>query len=513
MKRKWSFVIIALTVLFLCSCDYNNNRNKFYNGEYIPTQISIVDNGKNYNVLAVKGQCIVFFKEGLTYDQINSIVDDNGGRIIEQMPEFGYYLVSVEDSTEYDFVVKMKNEELVEYVFLNTISSINSNVYIIDDFVDVEENLLTTHGNAVKIVFSKYSGMNSYIHNINREIMNNIHAETQAGAYWQAIKILCTANSLCTEFLNIAKQEKFSNDVILINLSFGVGLNGDKRQLYDSVTEDAKGNYNISYANELANMAMCFDKMRRRGFSNFIVTKSSGNEGMHKMDLILNELDPLASQSLKTNMVLVNAYDNKESVLYSNNVSEKHSLVSMVDISHDLWSGTSFAAPKLLGYIDRIKTKYNTLNAQDILTAVRNATPDDIQTPMTYEMLENAASEIAESKKQCMQFQFVLDMTSNYSGQWDLSEGKGLEIVKYKVHDTYGYNYLSGDEMAIDIENMTNYNLELYMEVLDKDTEIRSLRCIIEKGKKESFYANSIDFGGNSKHISVQQLHVIITTW
>ena len=104
-------------------------------------------------------------------------------------------------------------------------------------------------------------------------------------------------------------------------------------------------------------------------------------------------------------------------------------------------------------------------------------------------------------------------MTSDYKGEWDLSDGKGQEIVKYHVHNTYSYEYLSGNIMAIDIDNTTNYDLEILLEVLDLDKEVRSLRYMLEKGQEESFYAQRLDLFSDSDHISVREIQVTITTW
>ena len=81
------------------------------------------------------------------------------------------------------------------------------------------------------------------------------------------------------------------------------------------------------------------------------------------------------------------------------------------------------------------------------------------------------------------------------------------------MHDTYGYEYLSGEKMAIDIDNQTDYDLEILLSASDSDEYIRSLRYIMEKGQKESFYAQRSNFFGDSEHMSVRRLQVTITTW
>ena len=124
------------------------------------------------------------------------------------------------------------------------------------------------------------------------------------------------------------------------------------------------------------------------------------------MENILNKLDTETSNTLQNYMILVNAFDDKDR-LYSNRATEKQALITTIDITEVKWRGTSFAAPKLLGYIDKIH--YNVcsdLTAQEILQAVRNATPNNPRTPMSYEKLKS------EAKKLCGQNKFLITPTS-----------------------------------------------------------------------------------------------------
>ena len=515
MKHCVQTIFLLFSIILLTNCkNKNENRDIYFDGEYPPFEnITITENGKDYAIPAISGQCIVFFKDEVSQPQAKAIIEKNGGKIIEQMPDFNYYLTLVKEGKENTFLSRMREEKHVEYVFLNSINKGNSEVYVLDNFKDVEPKLLTTHGNAVVATFSKYSGALSHVHGVNREIMNDVQAETKLGQYWEAIKVIATANSLCTDLMNSVSNTK-NGDITMINMSFGVGLSDkEERFLFEDASKEEQDNYIMNYAKSLENLSVCFEKMRKKGYSNFIVSKSSGNEGMYQMELILNELDENTLQSLRNHLILVNAYDAKENTLYSNNVKKKNTLSTTIDVTPELWSGTSFAAPKLLGFVDRVISKYKSLKAQDIITAIRNATPSDTKLPMTYEMLEKEAAKLAETRKQCKQYTFTLNMTSDYKGEWDLSDGKGQEIVKYHVHDTYSYEYLSGNKMAIDIDNTTNYDLEILLEVLDPDKEVRSLRYMLEKGQKESFYAQRLDLFGDSDHISVRETQVTIITW
>jgi len=510
MKSKLSVFAYLVVILLFSACGSKQTKNIIFDGEYPPLKIvAYTENGKIFEIAAITGQCLLFFSDEILQPHAQAVIEQNGGKIIEQMPAFNYYLVQVAEEKENDFIAQMRQQENVEYVFFNTTNQFSAEIYILDNFKDMEDALLTTHGNAVTRTFSKY-GHSSSIHSINREIMNNVQAETKTGLYWKAFTKMITANSVCTDLLNIVETAD-NNEITLINMSFGAYLQKtNKHDLFKDVTESSRENYQIEYKESLKELAVCFDKMRRKGVSNFVVTKSSGNEGMYNLQNVISELDNNTLQALQKNMMLVNAYDTKTDVLYSNSTKTKHSLVTTVDVSPEPWHGTSFAAPKLLGFIDKIMAQHTALNAQDMLQAVRNATPENPRQPMTYEALEHEAKKIAEYKKQCKQFSFVLDMTSEYTGEWDLSEGKKQDIVKYNVHNTYSYDYLSGNKMAIDIDNQTNYDLEIVLNVLDADDDIRSMRYILEQGQNESFYAYQT---GTMDILSVRKLEVKIMTW
>lgn len=509
--RAFTFII---SIIILTTCQSKQEEKDFlFEGKYPPIKVvTITENEKNYAIPAISGHCIVFFEDEISPLQAKTIIERNGGKIIEQMPDFNYYLALVKEGKENTFIGRMKEERLVEYVFLNSINIGNSEVYILDNFKDIEPELLTTHGNAVVSTFSKYAGAHSRVHNVNRAILNNIQSETKIGQIWEAIKVMATANTICTDLMNSVSNTK-NGDITMINMSFGVGLSDQEGRSFEDATKEEQDSYILNYAKGLENLSVCFEKMRKKGYSNFIVSKSSGNDGMHQMELILDELDENTLRTLQNHLILVNAYDTKEKILYSNNMTKKSPLSTTIDVTPELWSGTSFAAPKLLGFVDRVISKYSSLKAQDIIAAIRNATPSDPKQPMTYEMLEKEAAKLAETRKQCKQYTFTLNMTSDYKGEWDLSDEKGHEIVKYHVHDTYSYEYLSGNKMAIDIDNTTNYDLEILLEVLDSDKEVRSLRYILEKGQKESFYVQQSDLFGDSDHISVRETQITITTW
>lgn len=502
MRHYLQIIVFCLSILLLTSChSKQDDKDFFFKGDCSPIEeINITENGKTYEIPAVSGHCIVFFQDNVSWANAKLIIERNGGRIIEQLPDFDYYLVSVKPGKENDFIERMKAEKDVAYVFLNMTCSIKSEIIIVDNFSKIDPDMLTTHGNGVRTTFFKYSSLTSHL--IPADVGEFLFRDLVCSIY----------SRRCYELLHGIKQTK--TKPVLINVSLGVPKAIGDRRLYDEdYTEKEKDNYKKQYLEQLKAYAVCFNKMRKIGYSDFLVSLASGNEGMRDLGAIIGALGDEERQSLEKNLIIVNAVDGKKNKDYSNSVKKKHPLATTIDITSEPWSGTSFAAPKLLGFVDMVSYKYKTLTAQDMLQAIRNATPSDTKQPMTYEMLEKEAAKLAETKKQCKQYTFTLNMTSDYKGEWDLSDGNGQEIVQYHVHDTYSYEYLAGNKMAIDIDNTTNYDLEILLEVLDPDKEVRSLRYMLEKGQKESFYAQRLDLFGDSDHISVRETQVTITTW
>lgn len=495
---------IILILSLLSSCGYSEKQDVTFDGKYPRiTTITYSEDGEDFEIQAIAGHCIVFFTDTVSQPVAKRIIKDGGGKIIEQIPAFNYYLVKVREGEESRFVSSINKEGSVEYAYFNTLVQLFSDVYIFDDFKNVNESMLTTHGNGVRKTFSKYS-ISDDIHSVNMVFLND------SDSSWRGHTTV--SNIVLSNLLNVAKNVT-NEDLTLINMSFGIPLPGNSNHIkkYNDLDSNDQKLYIRQYAYELKQLAVCFDKMRDKGLSNFIVTKSSGNNGMHKMQAVLDLLDDKTINLLKNNMVLVCAHDTKSKELYSNFPSEKHPLLTTVDVSQEPWSGTSFASPQLMGFIDKIHNKYENLNAQKILQAIRNATPENPTKPLTYEMLElevkNIAEQYGDNNKR---FSFRLELTSNYSGEWDLSDGNRDEIVRYEVHNTYEHDYLSGAVKGLYLENKTGKNLNIYLNTIDSERYIRPMHYTLAADEKEGFYAYRV---GTMEILSVKKMEVQLSTW
>lgn len=503
MIRKSLTLLSLLLITLLSSCGSKETKDITFDGKYPSvTTITYSEGNETYEIPAFAGQCVVLFADTVSQPVAKEIIKVGKGNIIEQIPAFNYYLVKVRKGEEYKFVSFLKSRDDVEYVFFNTLVQFASEVYIFDDFQNIKEAMLTTHGNGVRKTFSKYA-VSSKVHSEDMVFLTNSDSARR--------NQITASNVIMSNLLKAAKNTA-NDDLMLINMSFGVKLPGMKTvyDKYDDIDTNNQKLYVKLYAQQLKQLAVCFDKMKAKGISNFIVTKSSGNYSMHGLQDVFALLDNKTINTLKNNLILVCAYDTKSKKIYSNFSSQKHPLLTTVDVSQEPWTGTSFASPKLMGFIDKVHDKYDNLNAQQLLLAIRNATPEDPRTPLTYEMFEREAKKLSQSDVDNKRFAFRLDLTSDYSGEWNLSDDNVRKIVRYEVHDTYAYDYLSGAEKALYLENNTGNNLNIYLNAIDSDYDIRPMYYTLAPGEKEGFYAYRT---GTMKILSVRILEIQLSTW
>jgi hypothetical protein len=425
-KNRWWFiggaVAMALLLISVGSLLFYNRysqREIIFSDRYPSVEtITITEDSQEYNIEAVSGHVLMFFSNITSHSAAKKMIEKHGGKIIEQIPKFDYYLAEVGGGNENSFIAQMRQDPDVEYVFLNTINYAQS-VYIMDSFSDGIGCMTINHGKEVRKIFEKYSSNNS-----NMPVNEIEHEYT----FWEKANLFNDpydiANMFCKRLMQVVdKSEK--DELVLINRSIAVGngLGRDKEChtiQYNNISNSKKRSYRESYLKGLKKMATCFQKLEENGKSNFIITNSSGNEGFHNMELVLNKLDSKNLDILKRHLVLVNAIDNK-SIDYSNNTQTKNQLTTAIDISKDKFPGTSFAAPKLLGYIDIIHNANKELSASKILQAVRNATPQDPKQPLQEEILKSEAKKIAKVNEYIPKSETYNITDIDFTGHWATS--------------------------------------------------------------------------------------------
>jgi|GEM_PF-4944898 len=419
------FLLIAVVVALIGAFVFNHyysQRDFYFEAEYPPVKtITIIENGESYDIEAVERQVILYFANGVSYLEIKRIVKQNGGKIIEQMPEFDYYLIEVAAGSENDFIAQMRQNPNVDYVFLNTVGYVQS-VYIIDGFCDDGD----CHGKEVRKIFERFRSPQS------KHSVYNVDGQITWGEFFSPLRWFAD-NIMCKRF-NQIMGELNANELVLINRSMGfaggLGRGEDSIDIqYVNADKKMQKNYRKGYLESLNLLANCFQKIENNGKTNFLLTNSSGNEGFHNLDgLVLNELDEYTKDILKRHLVLVSAIDAKESLDYPVRTTKYHPLITTIDISDPtIISGTSFAAPKLLGWIDKIHNEVcPSLSAQELLQVVRNATPEDQGKPLLYKDLECKANILCG--KECEWDEFSYTISDNWKkGTITLPDGKQLE--------------------------------------------------------------------------------------
>ncbi|MDH6303909.1 putative small secreted protein [Parabacteroides sp. PF5-5] len=396
--------------------------NIFFEENY-PTVRNIIytENYESYDIEAVEGHVLMYFKDGTSTSEATYIIEEHGGRIIEQMPKFDYYLIEVEVGSENSFIKKMRTNSMVEYVFLNT-RNYEASVYIIDGFYE-QKCFKGNHGEEVRKTFEKFSSSQytQSIYNID------------GGPSWGEL----FTNILCKRIQQV--MESVDNDeLVLINRSISMASLGRDKYCetiqYVNVGNRKQKSYAKEYFKNLTSLATCIKKIENSGKYNFILTQASGNEGVHNLDeLILNKLDNQSMKVLKRHLVLVNALDLNTSIRYSNNTIRKNTISTTIDISDCDHPGTSFAAPKLLGWIDKLTTEYDCLNAQDILQIIRNTTPVNSFQPVIQSL--DYFDMIREAQRLCLRKEEEKSIQTNelVGTKWKIENANACDICVAKT--------------------------------------------------------------------------------
>jgi hypothetical protein len=203
------------------------------------------------------------------------------------------------------------------------------------------------HGEEVRKTFEKYATTSVNSQRINEM---DVCVNSDINIYNSVWEVFAPSSSLCSRIMGIMENAD-NSEPTFINMSMGVPFKkpGEPREiLYKNVSRSRQKDYEYAYKKDLERLANCFDKVDKTGKTNYIFTKSSGNEGMYDLDKVLNKLDPKTTEILQKHLLLVNAVDTKTDMKYSNSMLSKKWLTTTVDISEDPHTGTSFAAPKLL---------------------------------------------------------------------------------------------------------------------------------------------------------------------
>ena len=467
--------------------DSNNNNNSSSKGKteeepLIIRKVQLQEDGETYSVPAVEGQLVLMFDEDMSHEESIKILEEKELAIISSIPELNYYLVQVPIGEEDQYFSLLNDNDLVDYVYPNTIEDFcSAYAFAIDDYKYGD------HGRKVSEMFAGCDPLmnlgerNVAIKNANNEVKSAIWKE------YDAIKSIL--------FFQLAG----SIDKAVINMSIGTSLRdqegNSERVLWSNanVTEENRISYRRRYVNSLKGLIKLVKKYNKE---DFVIVKSAGNEGMKQLETIIDELTSELTwdelQVFERHFLLVSAKDDYTPADYPNDVSRYHKMVSKVDISdmtkQDLnWAGTSFSSPRLAGYIYILAEKYN-LPVTTVLKYVRSATEKAIDNVVTYELIEK---EINNYTSRNIQY---VDLGLHSGTLWKAESELGL----------YTYQ-VANDKFASEIEQLPTYEqlLELKQQCKWQATDT-GYEVIGPNGNSITFSAEEgyLDCGGNHCYVN-----------
>jgi hypothetical protein len=93
-----------------------------YNGpEPAPSLINVTLNGSTTQVLAIPGQVLIFTTSSTSYEQADSLITSNQGRIIAAIPLLGFYMANVSLASEAAFISSIQSSNIIETVAPNMV--------------------------------------------------------------------------------------------------------------------------------------------------------------------------------------------------------------------------------------------------------------------------------------------------------------------------------------------------------------------------------------------------------
>ena len=461
--------------------------------EFLAYNITLFEDGVKYDVKAVGGQVMLFFKDNVTHEEALKIIENNNAKVIAQIPYLKYYLVEVHIGTEGEFVSLMRNISDVDFVYPNIIGEIcTASPYVIDNFNG-------DHGEKVTTMLSGCDPlMNITTYNVGQQ--NEDHGINT----YKAI-----------ESVEKALKNLPDGEGAVFNMSFGPGLiklwdiiPWQHRVLWNDrfVTEDNKASYERRYINGLKTWTKLASKFDNK---DFVFVKAAGNEGMNELETILDdlkkELSPLEISVFERHFIIVSAKDDNKEGNYPNDVSSYHKMVTKVDISdmtaQDLhWQGTSFSSPRVAGYITNAANEYN-MKVIDVLEHVRTVTRKAPNHILIYELLEREIDNMGVKNKDTDYVMDKEDLRNELGGtKWHLKHKSKLgsknthEEWEFMNNGTIKITFYKGSE----IKNI-EYSWRYYYDNKLNKWKIWNLNC--KDARKKYAQEGSDDY--NAEYIDV----------
>ncbi|MBO6023393.1 MAG: hypothetical protein J6P83_00880 [Bacteroidales bacterium] len=338
MKTKLSTILSIFLVFAMLSCNKDNNNNGNnnteneiikYEGKYpAPENIVYEEDGITYSIKAIPGQVVII--SDVDHNTVINAVTTNEGKIIEQIPQLGYYLIEIASGIEKDFITAMKDSNITaefNFVEYQKEKYNHYDYYVFDNYSDVSQ-----HGKHISEILSTCQS-NSIIKEIN---LSNPYAFGDEGIPVSTI-------------LYHLETTLASENQALVNLSYGYG----EDEVWDAMSADERESFIDGWKN---NIILYLDfVIGLKGKSpnmDIVFAQAAGNERC-RLTQIINDLksDPKYKRVFEENYILVSDYS-----FYANTSTAYGDFCFIKEHPYYEENGgtTSYATPQALCYINQV---------------------------------------------------------------------------------------------------------------------------------------------------------------
>ena len=329
--RLAGVILLAFLTIGFASCNKDNNGNNTndeiieYQGEYpTPENIEYVEDGVTYEIEAIPGQIVIITDK--VYNTIVNTVNTHGGKIIEQNPQFGYYLIEVVSGSENDFITAMYDLGIrAEYNIVQYLKE--KDYYVFDDYADFDN---TQHGKHISEILSTCQ-TNSTIKEVN--VFN---------AY--------DGNTTLSILLSSLGKHLVSQNRAFVNLSLGYGNDNDD---WMTMSADERKSFIKGWKKSIMRELDFIIELKKKNPNlDIVFAQAAGNERC-PLASIINSLnsDPKYKTVLEENVIIVSDYSH-----YANTSSVYGDFCYIKNHLYYNENGgtTSYATPQALCYINQV---------------------------------------------------------------------------------------------------------------------------------------------------------------
>lgn len=332
--RFAAITLLAFLTIGFATCNKNDNGNNGnntndeiieYQGEYpAPENIEYVEDGVTYEIEAIPGQVVIISDKD--YNIIVNAVNAQGGKIIEQNPQFGYYLIEVTTGIEKDFITTMNDLSITaEYNIVEY--SKEKDYYVFDDYADLDGD---HHGKHISEILSMCQ-TNSTIKEVN--VYNVYDGST----------------SLSIVLSSLGKHLASQNRAF-VNLSLGYG---DDEDNWDIMSANEKKSFMKGWKKDIKSKLDFIIALKKKNPNiDIVIANAAGNERC-PLASIINSLksDPNYKTVMEENLIIVSDYS-----YYANTSSTYGDFGYIKDHPYYNENGgtTSMATPQALCFINQV---------------------------------------------------------------------------------------------------------------------------------------------------------------